>query len=173
MQQSGDLDEIVERFAATATQFCNTVDTAATLDRVDFLKHIYGLLPRLIDQAISFPDVALSERAEGENVTLRNEADVAQNYEMWRARYSLLGEKLDDWNSYWEVFNPTHIHDTEAVCGSLADDLADIYGDLSEPLNKTSMLPPDKIWAWQFSFSTHWGHHAVGALRTIHVRLQA
>jgi len=170
MQEVSGFDEIVERFTAIATEFCGVVDTAATLDRVAFLKQVYRLLPKLIDQAISFPDVELSdnENADGEE-------DVAQNHGAWKARFALLSEKLDDWDFYPEVLDPVFdpLRDTEVVLGSLADDLADIHRDLSEALSDPSMLPQNRIWTWQFSFRTHWGQHAVDALKTIHVRLQA
>jgi hypothetical protein len=84
-----------------------------------------------------------------------------------------LKEKLGEWDQYNQVFDPTQ--DADAVHGSLADDLADIYRDLKEGLvlKETKLRQPeDLIWEWRFAFHSHWGKHAMDALLTIHFRLQ-
>jgi hypothetical protein len=82
----------------------------------------------------------------------------------------LLKEKLGDWDSYRQVFDPTE--DTEAIFGSLADDIADIYRDLQEGLVLCEARPQDAIWEWRLLFYSHWGKHAINALLTTHFRLQ-
>ena len=89
--------------------------------------------------------------------------------------YSLLklSEPRADWDRYWQVFDPTE--DDEAVFGTLADDIADIYRDLKEGLvliEAHEVPPEDIIWNWRFSFYSHWGKHAMDALLTVHFRLQ-
>jgi hypothetical protein len=32
--------------------------------------------------------------------------------------------------------------------------------------------PEDVIWEWRLGYYSHWGHHAIHALLTIHFRLQ-
>ena len=164
-----------EQFGRVAADFCNVVEASSSLNRADFLTRIYQLLPKLIDQAISLPNVELSngevDATEREGDPTPRAARIAKSHAEWSQRHSSLLKVLEDWDLYWEIFDPSH--DAEAVCGSLADDLADIYRDLSEPLIDTSMPPQDRIWHWLFSFQTHWGHHAVAALRTIHIKLQA
>ena len=79
---------------------------------------------------------------------------------------------LEDWDLYWQVFDPTK--DSEAIYGSLADDIADIYRDLKEGLDDIHLArAEDIIWEWRLGFSSHWGKHAIDALRTIHFRLGA
>ena len=100
-------------------------------------------------------------------------AKIRPNDEQWGQLYNLLKEKLGDWDGYIQVFDPTQ--DKEAIFGTLADDLADIYRDLKEGLvlNEThSAHPEDIIWTWRLLYYSHWGHHALDALRTIHFRLQ-
>jgi hypothetical protein len=92
--------------------------------------------------------------------------------EQWRQLYDLLKEKLGDWDLYWQVFNPTT--DKEADCGTLADDIADIYRDLKEGLvlnEKRLARPEDVIWEWRLLYYSHWGKHAIDAMLTIHFRL--
>lgn len=69
---------------------------------------------------------------------------------------------------YWEVFNP---YTFEApVTGSLSDDLLDIYFDVSRGLElwKSRAPPAATIWEWRFAFDSHWGDHAIDALRALH-----
>lgn len=61
--------------------------------------------------------------------------------------------------------------DSEAIHGSLADDLADIYRDLKEGLTLTSVKEyPSRgiVFEWQYSFETHWGKHAINAIAVLH-----
>jgi hypothetical protein len=56
-----DNAEIAGRFAGIASKFCSLVDSAANMERTDLLVQIYRILPKLIDEAISLPDVAPSD----------------------------------------------------------------------------------------------------------------
>ena len=89
----------------------------------------------------------------------------------WKQLYRSLREKLGDTDVYRLVCDPTT--DTEVIQGSLADDLADIYGDLKEGLTLLDQAPEHSIWHWRFDYSSHWGRHAQNALRTIHCVLEA
>jgi len=145
------------------------------MERSDLLLQIYQILPKLIGEAISLPDVKLSDsddpiEASGQRAF---QANVRQSVQEWGQLYNLLKEKLGDWDRYWQVFDPTE--DDEAVFGTLADDIADIYRDLKEGLvliEAHEVPPEDIIWNWRFSFYSHWGKHAMDALLTVHFRLQ-
>lgn len=85
----------------------------------------------------------------------------------------MLKAKLGEWDLYWEVFDPTK--DSEAIRGSLADDIADVYRDIKEGLGCQDLdlaLQGDAIWEWRVGFYSHWGKHAIDALRTIHFLLE-
>lgn len=93
--------------------------------------------------------------------------------EQWGQLYNQLKEKLGDWNLYQCVFDPTT--DKEAICGSLADDIADIYRDLKEGLVLGTMNHARReniVWEWRLLYYSHWGHHAMDALLVIHFRLE-
>src|SRR5215467_5968665 len=103
---------IADDFAALASAFCSTVDRAETLDRTDFLIQTYRSLPKLIDAALSLPDVSPTRRRESRSGAMSNEEH--------QRRFNALQKKLADWDLHHVVFDP--IKDTEAVPHVLSDD---------------------------------------------------
>ncbi len=75
---------------------------------------------------------------------------------------------FDKFEFYWEVFDP--YVDEAPACGSLSDDLLDVYCDLRRGLQLWDKDVPSAaaIWEWRFHFDVHWGAHAVDALRALH-----
>lgn len=68
---------------------------------------------------------------------------------------------------YYEVFSP--YEKSELVIGSLDDDFADIARDLETGMAYwNGGFPNNAVWEWSFHFGTHWGDHAVDALRALH-----
>ncbi|HEY2860460.1 MAG TPA: DUF5063 domain-containing protein [Terracidiphilus sp.] len=161
MVDSDEIDESATRFADTAKQYATAIDNVAEQERSAFLVEIYRLLPKLIDLAISLPDTEPTDEEPP--------AREIDQQDGWHRLFARLGERMGERDGYAVVFDP--VSDTEIVRGSLADDLADIYRDLTGPLNALSMSSANKIWHWRFSFQTHWGNHAVDALKTIHCLL--
>jgi hypothetical protein len=167
--------EVADRFAGVAQEFCSTVESASRIDRIRLLTDIYCVLPRLIYQAISLPSIGASEVDDPtpEKEQSLSQFRVRMTDDQWRDLYNLLKEKLRDWDLYWQVFDPTT--DKEAACGSLADDLADIYRDLKDGLvlnEKPLTGPEEAIWQWRLLYHDHWGKHAIDALLVTHFRLQ-
>lgn len=69
---------------------------------------------------------------------------------------------------YQSIFDPHNINEAAAT-GDLADDLADIYRDLSEGVALYDAGHVDSAeWAWAFSFRKHWGRHAASAIHALH-----
>jgi hypothetical protein len=162
-----DYAEIAKQFNKTVQQYCRIVESAPGLEKGQLLLQIYQLLPELIGQAIHLPDFALSDEDDPHRVETRG------THEQWKKLYELLKVKLGDADVYWEVWDPTK--DNAAIHGTLADDIADIYGDLK----KGVMLCEDPkgtareaIWIWRVLFFSHWGKHAIDALRTMHFLLE-
>ena len=68
---------------------------------------------------------------------------------------------------YWEVFDPA-VQD-EPVCGYLADDLSDIAVDLLNGINEYDAgRIGNAVFEWKLGSNSHWGSHAVDALRALH-----
>jgi len=120
-----------------------------------------------------FCDISSVELNGAENPSNDNERQALRSHEEWQQLYNYLKQKLGDLNLYWQVFDPTK--NNEAIHGSLADDIADIYFDLKEGFGlrqKHQTQPEKSIWCWRFGFYSHWGKHAMDALRTIHSILE-
>jgi len=90
------------------------------------------------------------------------------NHARWQAvRYHVARRLARDY--YWVVFEPLEESKPEPVGGSLSDDLADIWRDLKRGITDDQSTPViDAVWHLRFSFETHWGRHAVGAIAALH-----
>ena len=168
MSSSTSITAVFEEFSVVASDLCVVIDSAQGLDRAEFLLRVYGILPRLIQSGIALPSVSCSDDDTDAVTTER----VRMNNVEWEQLYGVLKEKLGDWDLYWKIFDPTT--DSEAVAGSLADDLADIYRDIADGLrtHKTDVaLQQDAIFSWRLLYYSHWGQHAMSALYAIHFLL--
>lgn len=77
--------------------------------------------------------------------------------------------------NYWAVFDPSEPVDSgeEPIYGDLADDLADIFGDVKPGLRAwatgNNAYMPSVVNGWKSPlFGSHWGVHAVSAMRALH-----
>jgi hypothetical protein len=172
MAVSDSYEEIAQRFAAVALRYCAIVDAAENYNKTEFLLQIYRALPDIIAEAVRLPEIEFDEGDEddglGPGAAAKDEPAKKDSGE-WARLFESLKEKLGDANLYWHIFNPTKIE--EPIYGSLADDIADIYGDLRKGLVLTKQggkMAEEAIWEWRFGFYSHWGHHALSALRTLH-----
>jgi hypothetical protein len=172
MSASVDCKIAADRFDAVAREFCAIVDAAPSLDRTDFLLRIYQVLPNLISGAIRLPKVSGDDESD-ESDEPSPQSRVNVDKVRFGKLYTFLQEKLGDWDGYMQVFDP--IEDKEAICGTLADDITDIYNDLKEGtllLEGYSEQPEEAIWSWRLHYYFHWGKHAIDALLALHFRLQ-
>jgi hypothetical protein len=153
-----------ERFRATAVRFCELVDSSVTMGRSQLLLSVYVILPQLIHDLINLPAAKLPDE-EG----TREARQTRLTPQQWHSLYERLKAQLGGWDLYRQVFDPTR--DTEAIHGSLADDIADIYRDLKDYVGRPTFdgaVINGVIWASRFGYYSHWGQHALDALRTIH-----
>ena len=68
---------------------------------------------------------------------------------------------------YWEVFDP-FIRE-EAVCANIAEDLSEIAVDLLSGMKEFEAgRTGNAVFEWKFGLNSHWGKHAVDALRALH-----
>lgn len=76
-------------------------------------------------------------------------------------------QSFEAFETYWEVFDPYELGDP--VAGSLSDDLLDVFSNVRGGLLLWERgHEAAAIWDWRFSFESHWGDHAVDALRALH-----
>jgi hypothetical protein len=172
MSISDDYVVVAERFGAVARKYCDIVDSSSTSDRSDLLAQIYEVLPTLIDAAIHLPDagtlVVDAEDEEDENSRDANPTP-SPDGGAWDELHRSLKKRLGDTDTYLTVFDAAT--DKEAIHGSLSDDIAEIYRDLKDDLvlmDRNAAAPQNALWEWRYGFDSHWGHHAMSALKTIH-----
>ena len=147
----------VENFVAAAREFsdwCVSSPASEVEEARAALSHLLRLYTLALD--LRFPD-DMDYDLEGESV---DEA-------AWQVVYKRAAAL--PFNHYSSVFDPQVVPPEEPVVGDLADDIADIYRDLSEglALSNTGHLP-EAEWALLNSFQSHWGRHASSAIRALH-----
>jgi hypothetical protein len=94
------------------------------------------------------------------------------DHDQWEAIYFRVSRAVPQtW--YLTFFDLTQSLDLDQkpVIGDLADDLTDIYRDVKPGL-RAAAIPENAVtrsgFDWQFSFQSHWGDHAVNAMKLLH-----
>jgi hypothetical protein len=159
--QYGFVDHPISEFAMEAHRYCLLIEDGSFPNWWEFAQACLTQLMRLNQAALLLPEV------ESKGVKLLERIE----HERWNAiRESIAARLAQDY--YWEIFNPLEREEPRPLLGSLSDDLAGIWHDLSCGLavtgsEKTS-LARDIVWHWRFSFETHWEKHAVDAIGALH-----
>ena len=156
------LSPVAYRYRAAASAFCTLIEQRGAELPATWLGRVHALLPEVYAAALALPDVEPDATDAHPSRTTCEE---------WKRLYDDIGSTLGRWNYYWDVFDPYSQSDHEPVCGSLADDLAEIYRDLREGQlaedEDGRVRPNDVIWCWRFAFVSHWSGHASGAIRAL------
>jgi hypothetical protein len=151
-------DPRVVRFIEAAESYCELVEGGSSVDARTFIERCLNLLLQLISYAMELPEGSGNLGAE------------RLSHEEYRAVVELIEGKLKDgYRHYWMVFEPWQPETPKPICGSIPDDLADIWRDLKRGLvaAKSGALA-NAVWEWRFSFETHWGaYHATHAIRPL------
>ena len=159
--------EAVARFAAFAEAYCACVEAHRQMAPVAFLIKQLELLPQLYCLGAALPTVEPSD-----DVPI---SDRLTNDE-WGVLFGSLQAHLEQYEHYWEVYDPSQQEPDDVVAGSLADDFADIHRDLRAGLSAwhkaTDASRVDAVWEWREAWENHWGFHAVDAIRGMHWHLQ-
>ena len=160
-----DTDPIVE-FKGAAERFISLMDAARPSAGTELRLALLASLSWLYSAALSLPDPEPSSIDADEH---------GMSHEDWRVIYERTQRVLGD-DHYWTVVpfgDDADDEPREHLVGSVADDLADIFRDLTDGFTALAEGAPesDVVWGWRRSFWTHWGEHAVNALRIIHARL--
>lgn len=157
------LNQAVTQFKARAAEFCGLIERAGALGREELLVSLADKLPRLYAAGATLPNVAVSEDDHYEETFTRAE---------WTLLHESLKSVLGESDLYWTT-PASDEEDREMLAGSLTDDLADIYRDLMSGLRQLERGVPESevVWEWRFGLWTHWGNHAVEALRAVHAQL--
>lgn len=155
-------------FRHTAERFCSLLESKP--DNADkWVEDILATLAMLYACGHSLPTVSLNE--ESNDYGDEFQVDDAE----WGRVYSVVQTALGTQTIYWAYFDPSEPPNSleEPILGDLADDLADIYRDIKPGLrawvDSDDLMLPKIIFDWKEPlFSSHWGVHAVSAIRALH-----
>jgi hypothetical protein len=149
------LTEALAEMVEVAETFCQQIDRTLQVSNAS-LEPLFDMMPRL-HAAVT----ALNVFDAGDIPP--HEVDLDERFELYSHLRRVLGER----DSYWLEFDaaPEEMH----MSGSLADDLTDIYFDLSYGLELLDEVWPQRAAeAWQSTYRIHWGQHLVDAERHLY-----
>lgn len=153
-------DPRVTYFVELAREYQSVVTGPLTADVPGFLAQVHRVIAQLYASALALPEV----QPDRSKIDWEGAGPPA-----WADVFAGLQGVLGAREYYAEMFAPYELHGQEPVIGSLADDLADIYADLSRGLAAWDAgKVHSAVWEWRFHFEHHWGEHATGALRALH-----
>ena len=159
---NGQLPNVLDRFRSAAQAFVGVVDSAATQEREAFLIQAGDCLAELYGSALKLPPgEPVTDEISGESFDADALVQLARS----------LRAKLGEMDSYWSVFDATDEH--SQVRGSLAGDISEVYADVRDGLGlfgKPAIAEGDLLWELRFDFRSHWGRHALDALKAIYDR---
>jgi hypothetical protein len=147
----------MKSLVSTAREFCNWCKTDPASAHEEG-QRAHTLLARLYARALELEAPAQYDS----DVEPKRIGD-----EEWKAVFKR-GAALP-FQYYSSYFDPSVIPPDEHEIGDLSDDIADIYRDLSAALALyDDGHETEAQREFHFSFVTHWGRHASGAIRALH-----
>ncbi len=161
-------DPNVLAFKRAADRYCQHLETSVS-DPDRWVEDILASLAMLYASGLALPEFEVNE----------TDADVPSEFDVgdaeWRRVCELVHKALGPQVGYWCYFDPSEPPDSkdEPVFGQLGDDLADIYRDLKPGLRAWDTgideYLPSIVFDWKFPLlGSHWGVHAVNAMRALH-----
>lgn len=142
--------EELTSFVEAARAYCQFVRDADDYAPASRLKIAAQRLATLFATSLSLPDVRPAAETPEPSVD--------------RPRWT----GFDSHETYWEIDDPLELEAGSVVCGSLSDDILDIYSDVAGGLALfDDGHVRDAVWHWRFTRDVHWGDHAVDALRVL------
>jgi uncharacterized protein DUF5063 len=156
---SEDLETRLRAFSDAAAEFSRVVDDATATGPVELLRRLERVLPTLHQRLLELPKLTLGERDE----------DIPDPSNEERAAvHQTLKNALGKYDVYRTVFDSKNLEE-EAIWGSLANDLADIYFEVVSPIRawKQGADPICVVWELRLLFYSHWGRHLLSAQKAI------
>ncbi len=136
---------------ALARRYCELIEASGP-DNPAWLRLVSMLLPRLHAAMASVSSEVCPERD--------NPVDLDARFEL----FSHLRGLLADRDGYFLEFDRAQ-EGLDAMSGSLADDLTDIYCELKAGLRAYETDPACALGAWWLGYDCHWSQHLVDAER--------
>ncbi len=154
----------VVEFVTVASEYCSSVENVAKISAEINLQKMQKLLPLLYLKAAMLP---------------KNERQLDEELEKYISEldYNVLHQKwlvlLNEYDSFYEVFDPSIQFGQETVTASISENLLDIYQDLKNFLVAYSIgneeVMNDALAECVEHFEEFWGQQLVNVLRAVHM----
>jgi hypothetical protein len=141
-----------------ARSYCELIEGLDGMDAA-WLDRVARLLPRL---HVAIAEMGDQPKGSGLPVV---KCDLDDRFELYTRLHTLLGDK----DPYWMEFDMAM--DGQAMSGSLADDLTDIFCELKRGLEMLDGCPNEPSRALDTlcsGFQAHWGQHLLDAQRHLY-----
>ena len=154
----------VVEFVTVANEYCNSVEHVSKQTAEDNLQILQKLLPLLYLKAAMLPN---PERVLDEEL----EKYVSElDYNMLNQKWLQL---LNEYDSFYEVFDPSIQFGQETVTASISENLLDIYQDLKNFVIAYSIgneeVMNDALVECVEHYREFWGQQLVNVLRAVHM----
>jgi hypothetical protein len=153
----------VVEFVTVASEYCSSVESVAKLPVEVNLRKMQKLLPLLYLKAAMLPK---TERLLDEDLEKYiSELDYNVLHQKWL-------QLLNEYDSFYEVFDPAIQFGQETVTASVSENLLDIYQDLKNFLISYSIgneeVMNDALVECVEHFEEFWGQQLVNVFRAVH-----
>ncbi len=154
----------VVEFVTVANEYCITIEHVARLSVRENLQKLQKIIPLLYLKAtvLPKPEQLLDEELE-KYVT---ELDYNVLHQKWL-------QQLNEYDNFYEVFDPNIQFGQETVTSSISENLMDIYQDLKNFLISYSIgneeVMNDALYECIYHFEEFWGQQLVNVLRAVHM----
>ncbi len=154
----------VVEFVTVASEFCNSVEMVAKISAEANLQKMQKLLPLLYlkSAVLPKPERLLDDELE----KYVSELDYNMIHQKWL-------QLLNEYDNYYEVFDPSIQFGQETVTASISENLLDIYQDLKNFLFSYSLgneeVMNDALVECIEHFEEFWGQQLVNVLRAVHM----
>jgi hypothetical protein len=154
----------VVEFVTVASEYCSSVEHVAKIQAEANLQKMQKLLPLLYLKASMLPK---TERLLDEDLEKYiSELDYNVLHQKWL-------QLLNEYDSFYEVFDPSIQFGQETVTASISENLLDIYQDLKNFLISYSIgneeVMNDALVECVEHFEEFWGQQLVNVLRAVHM----
>ena len=154
----------VVEFVTVASEYCISVENVAKITAEINLQKMQKLLPLLYLKAAMLPK---TERQLDEEL----EKYISElDYNVLHQKWLVL---LNEYDSFYEVFDPSIQFGQEKVTASISENLLDIYQDLKNFLVAYSIgneeVMNDALTECVEHFEEFWGQQLVNVLRAVHM----
>ncbi len=153
----------VVEFVAVASEFCSLVESVSRNQTASLIDYLRRLLPLLYFKASLLPAVEPVMEEDLEKYV--TELDYNRLLQKWN-------DKLGEYDTYYEVFDPEIQFSSETVTASISESLLDIYQDLKDFITAYSLgneeVMNDALGECISHFGEFWGQRLVNVLRALH-----